>query len=76
MAWQAIQTQPVVGHGFGQELPYLTLIGSEGRAHDAYLAVWIELGFAGLLIFASAIFQFFRAGIILYGTAGFSLQEH
>jgi len=71
MAFQAIQTQPIIGHGFGQELPYLTLIGSEGRAHDAYLAVWLELGFGGLLIFLIAIYQFARAGFIVFRSFGF-----
>jgi O-antigen ligase len=74
MALQAIQKQPVVGHGFGQELPYLTLIGSEGRAHDAYLTVWIELGLGGLLVFAAAIFQFLRAGFFLYRAPHFRSQ--
>jgi O-antigen ligase len=74
MALQAIRKQPVVGHGFGQELPYLTLIGSEGRAHDAYLTVWIELGLGGLLVFAAAIFQFLRAGFLLYRAPQFRSQ--
>jgi O-antigen ligase len=66
MAFQAIQTQPFLGQGFGQELPYLTLIGSEGRAHDAYLAVWLELGIGGLLLFLMVIAQYARAGFVLY----------
>jgi len=74
MALQAIRKRPVVGHGFGQELPYLTLIGSEGRAHDAYLTVWIELGLGGLLVFAAAIFQFLRAGFFLYRAPHFRSQ--
>jgi O-antigen ligase len=67
MAFQAIQSAPFLGQGFGQELNYLSLIGSEGRAHDAYLTVWLELGLCGLLLFLMAIFQFFRAGLSLYG---------
>jgi O-antigen ligase len=74
MALQGIQTQPFVGHGFGQELTYLTLIGGEGRAHDAYLAVWLELGLGGLLLFLVTIFQFVRAGFILYGNPRFQLH--
>jgi O-antigen ligase len=70
MALQGIQTQPIIGHGFGQELPYLMLIGSEGRAHDAYLAVWLELGLGGLLIFLIVIFQFVRAGFTLFRDIG------
>jgi O-antigen ligase len=70
MAIQGIQTQPIIGHGFGQELTYLMLIGSEGRAHDAYLAVWLELGLGGLLVFLIAIFQFVRAGFVLFKNSG------
>jgi O-antigen ligase len=66
MAFQAIQTRPLMGQGFGQELPYLLQIGSEGRAHDAYLAVWLELGLGGLLLFMMVIFQFARAGFVLF----------
>ena len=74
MAFQAIQAQPFIGQGFGQELSYLTLIGSEGRAHDAYLAVWLELGLGGLLLLLTAIFQFVRAGFFLYGNSQFQMQ--
>jgi O-antigen ligase len=71
MAIQGIKTQPIIGHGFGQELPYLMLIGSEGRAHDAYLAVWLELGLGGLLLFLIAILQFFLAGFDLFRNVKF-----
>ena len=67
MAFQGIQSAPLLGQGFGQELNYLTLIGSEGRAHDAYLTVWLEMGLGGLLLFLAAILQFARAGFLLYG---------
>lgn len=66
MAFQAIHEYPFVGQGFGQELDYLTQIGSEGRAHNAYLTVWLELGLGGLFLFLTAIFQFVRAGFSLY----------
>jgi O-antigen ligase len=71
MAFQAIKSAPFLGQGFGQELDYLSLIGSEGRAHDAYLTIWIELGLIGLLIFLAAIFQYIRAGFFLYGDPRF-----
>jgi O-antigen ligase len=74
MAFQAIRSQPLVGQGFGQELAYLSLIGSEGRAHDAYLTVWLELGLGGLLLFLAAIYQFLRAGYFLYRDLRF--QSH
>ncbi|HEX4642801.1 MAG TPA: O-antigen ligase family protein [Candidatus Acidoferrales bacterium] len=66
MAIRAIQAAPFIGHGFGQALAYLTLIGSEGVAHDAYLTVWLELGMGGLLFFLAAIFQFVHGGWFLY----------
>jgi len=74
MAFQAIQKDPFFGQGFGQELSYLSLIGSEGRAHDAYLTVWLELGLGGLLLFLAAIFQFVRAGWFLYENPRFQFQ--
>jgi O-antigen ligase len=66
MAIEGIRKGPWLGHGFGQEMPYLTLIGSEGRAHNAYLAVWLELGAGGLLLFLALIWQFFSAGWNLF----------
>jgi O-antigen ligase len=74
MAFRAIQKDPLIGKGFGQELTYLTLIGSEGRAHNTYLAVWLELGLAGLLLFLVAVFQYVRAGLFLYGNPRFQSQ--
>ncbi len=74
MAFRAIQTEPFLGQGFGQEGNYLSLIGSEGRAHDVYLTVWIELGLGGLLLFLASIFQFVRAGFFLYGNQRFQSQ--
>jgi O-antigen ligase len=74
MAFRAIRKDPFTGQGFGQELAYLTLIGSEGRAHDAYLTVWVELGLGGVLLFLTAIFQFFHAGSSLYRDPRFPLQ--
>jgi O-antigen ligase len=74
MAFQAIQARPLLGQGFGQELPYLTLIGSEGRAHDAYLAIWLELGVGGLLLFLAALFQFVRAGLFLFRNSRFRMH--
>jgi O-antigen ligase len=62
MAVEAIRSRPLTGHGFGQELAYLTEIGSEGRAHDDILTVWVELGLGGLILFVITIAQFARAG--------------
>jgi len=74
MALQAIHKSPWLGQGFGQELNYLSLIGSEGRAHDAYLTVWIEMGLGGVLLFLAIIFQFARAGWHLFQNRQFQFQ--
>jgi O-antigen ligase len=74
MAFQAIQTEPVFGQGFGQEWAYLNQIGSEGRAHNAYLTVWLELGIGGLFLFLAAIFQFLRAGWLLFVNPRFQFK--
>lgn len=71
MAIEAIKCSPLAGHGFGQELQYLLLIGGEGRAHDSYLSVWLELGAGGVLLFLAALFQFVRAGWSLYSRPEF-----
>jgi hypothetical protein len=39
-----------------------------------YLTVWLELGLGGLFIFLAAIFQFVRAGWLLYGNRQFQFQ--
>jgi O-antigen ligase len=74
MAVRAIQAKPLIGHGFGQELPYLTQIGGEGVAHNDYMTAWLELGAGGLLLFLAVVFQFIRAGWRLYREARFQRQ--
>jgi O-antigen ligase len=73
-AIQGIETRPFFGHGFGQEWSYLSDLGSEGRAHNAYLTVWLELGLGGLLLFIAAIAQFFLAALSLYKDPRLQLQ--
>lgn len=74
MAVQGIQDKPWLGHGFGQELCYLTQIGGEGVAHNDYLTVWLELGVGGLLLFLGTIFQFIRGGWRLYRHSRYQQQ--
>jgi O-antigen ligase len=62
----AIQAQPFLGRGFGQEWIYLSGVGSEGRAHNAYLSVWIELGLGGLALLLAVVYRFVSAAIALY----------
>ena len=73
-ATEAIEKNPFLGQGFGQEWNYLQNAGSAGRAHDAYLTVWLELGLGGLLLFLSTIFQFFSIGWFLYRDPRFQMQ--
>jgi O-antigen ligase len=66
MAIEAIRSDPIIGHGFGQEWTYLSDIGSEGRAHNAYMTVWIELGFGGLALLLAGIYRFVSCAASLY----------
>jgi O-antigen ligase len=66
MATEAIKSEPFLGHGFGQEWTYLSGIGSEGRAHNAYMTVWIELGFGGLALLLAATYRFTSCAVSLY----------
>jgi O-antigen ligase len=62
----AIRAEPLLGHGFGQEWSYMSSIGSEGRAHNAYLSTWVELGAGGLALLLAIVYQFVSVGISLY----------
>ena len=66
MAFQAIKTKPLVGYGFGQEWALLSGLGSEGRAHNAYMTIWLELGIGGLALLLATIYQFVSHGFSLY----------
>ena len=73
MAIEAIKSDPYLGHGFGQEWIYLRDIGSEGRAHNAYMTVWIEMGFGGLALLLAAIYQFVSRAVSLYRDSEFQM---
>lgn len=66
VAIEAVRERPISGEGFGQEWVYLSSIGSEGRAHNAYLTVWIELGIGGLGLLFAVVYQQARLGFSLY----------
>ena len=72
-AIKAIQAAPLRGQGFGQEWNYLSNQGSEGRAHNAYLSVWIDLGIGGLVLLLGVIYQFTAVGFSLYTRPQFQL---
>ena len=69
-----IREKPFVGRGFGQEWVYLSGIGSEGRAHNAYLTVWMELGIGGVALLLAIVYQVISAGISLYRQPQFQMQ--
>ena len=73
MAIEAIRTEPALGHGFGQEWIYLSGVGSEGRAHNAYMTVCIELGFGGLALLLVAIYRFVSSSLGLYRDSEFQV---
>jgi O-antigen ligase len=73
MAIEAIKSAPYLGHGFGQEWTYLSDIGSEGRAHNAYMTVWIELGFGGLALLLAEVYQFISRAVSLYSDSEFQM---
>jgi len=73
MAAEAIQANPILGQGFGQEWAYLSAEGSEGRAHNAFLSTWLELGVGGLALLLAVVYQFITVGISLYRRTEFQL---
>ena len=73
MAMEAIRSDPFLGHGFGQEWTYLSGIGSEGRAHNAYMTVWIELGLGGLALLLTAAYRFVSSAVSLYKDSEFQM---
>jgi O-antigen ligase len=66
MALEAIRTEPWLGYGFGREWTLLSEMGSEGRAHNAYMSVWIEVGLGGLALLLVVILQYLLIGLKLY----------
>ncbi|MCC9137331.1 O-antigen ligase family protein [Pontibacter silvestris] len=57
-AFEQIQKNFWIGKGFsyteyiyGQNYLRLSLLGHEGNAHNAFLTVWLDTGFIGLLLF-------------------------
>src|SRR5205085_8699261 len=49
-------------------------VGSEGRAHNAYMTVWIELGFAGLALLLAATYRFVSSAASLYRNSEFQMR--
>jgi O-antigen ligase len=70
----AIRGKPIAGRGFGQEWVYLSGIGSEGRAHNAYLTAWIEMGIGGLVLLLAVVGRIFGEGFSLFKQQQFQMQ--
>ena len=70
-AWQQIQENFFIGNGFSYteyiftlNQDYLSALGHQGHAHNAYLTIWLDLGLVGLIFFLVALFfTFFNASI-------------
>ena len=45
--------------------------GSEGRAHNAFLSTWLELGIGGLALLFAVVYQFVSVATLLYGRPEF-----
>jgi O-antigen ligase len=73
-ALSVIRQDPLFGQGFGQEWVHLSSIGSEGRAHNAYLTVWLELGIGGLALVLAVIYQIVNIGYSLYTQPRFQMH--
>lgn len=61
-AWQQIDENFFFGKGFSyteyifrKNYEYLSLLGHEGAAHNAYLTFWLDVGLIGLVFFLGAL---------------------
>ena len=72
--WSAISSHMLLGYGFsgfwagvhGESAQVAARLGFVARhAHNGFLDLWLELGLAGLLLFAAGYFQAVRNGIRL-----------
>jgi O-antigen ligase len=65
-AWQQIQENFFIGKGFSYteyiylvNYEYLSLLGHQGSAHNAYLTLWLDTGLVGLGLFLIGLIAFF-----------------
>jgi len=65
------QKRSIPGARIRQEWIYLSGVGSQGRAHNAYMTVSIELGFGGLALLLFAIYRFVSSGVSLCRNSAF-----
>lgn len=62
-AWEHIQSQYLFGRGFqydeylfGSNYRYLSALGHQGGVHSTYLALWLNVGLTGLILYFVALF--------------------
>lgn len=68
-AWQQIQDSFYLGRGFSyteylfrENAEYLSKLGHQGAAHNAYLTLWLDTGLIGLIAFITGLTTiFFKA---------------
>ena len=73
-AWQEIQNNFWIGRGFAYEeylfklnADMLSALGHQGGVHNTYLAIWLNTGLLGLILFLIGFFRiFFTAAIKNY----------
>lgn len=65
-AWQQIQTSFFLGKGFAFteyiyriNYGYLSMLGHQGTAHNAYLTFWLDTGLIGLILYLVALLVLF-----------------
>lgn len=65
-AWQQIQENFFIGKGFSFteyiykiNYEYLSMLGHQGAAHNAYLTFWLDTGLIGLILFLVALLALF-----------------
>jgi O-antigen ligase len=61
-AWEAVMKKPVIGHGVGAA-------SSNWAPHNEYVAMWLELGMPGLIVYLLTIYVPVLSSLLRGGTA-------
>jgi len=61
-AWEAVMKKPVLGHGVGAA-------SSNWAPHNEYVAMWLELGMPGLIVYLLTIYVPMLSSLMRGGTA-------
>ncbi|MES2596522.1 MAG: O-antigen ligase family protein [Verrucomicrobiota bacterium] len=65
-AWEAVMREPVFGHGVGAA-------SSRWAPHNEYVAMWLELGLLGLLVYLLTIYVPIFRSLMCGGKAGYAV---